>query len=287
VAFIDEWEHAINMFGKTFSGITLTISTGNGLPNLDAPLPTQVPCNLSTGQTCSFSIPASPIDFHGVCPKGDMDCAAETTILAYFNQSTVGGSNAKATQTDGMKGAGTRGNLGVPNVKLISFETDMFTSFSQRILGGAQFAHKFSTNSADEGGCPSTCSPEQAEYNVLVWFFDETSEGPAFPSGTVAVGGHNGPAPLNYLQIYGPDIAYASTSPKVPVTMGGSTHMGVGTGSAPQGEPGTRYDRRVLAPIPSPRGVALRRSQIVSMSTLFPPGCTRMIAPGVSLGLRH
>ncbi len=231
VAIIDEWEHAIDMYGKTFSGLTLTMSTGDGLPNLDAPLPTDVPCNLSKGQTCTFAIPSSPIDFHGVCVKGDMDCAAETTILVYFNQSTVGGSNAKATMTDGMKGAGTHANLGVPSVKLISFETDMYTSASQRILGGAQFAHRFSTNSTtatDEGGCASTCTPEQAEYNVLVWFFDETSEGPSFPSGTVAVGGTNGPAPLNYLQIYGPDIQYASdnaSNPKVAVTMGGSIKM--------------------------------------------------------------
>lgn len=222
VAFIDEWGHAIDFFGKTFSGITLTMSTGDGLPNLDTPN-----CDITTGGACSFTIPSSPIDFHGVCLKGDMDCAAETTILAYFNQSSVGGSNAKATQTDGMKGTGTNGNLGVPSVKLISFETDLFTSPSQRILGGAQFAQSFSKFPDDEGGCTG-CSPEQAEYNVLTWFFDETSEGPSFPTGTVAgIGGHNGPAPLNYLQIYGPDITYAldPTSVKVPVVMGGSTNM--------------------------------------------------------------
>jgi hypothetical protein len=232
VAIIDEWEHAIDMFGKTFSGLTLTISTGDSFPNLDAPLPTDVPCNLNKGETCTFAIPSSPIDFHGVClANGDMDCAAETTILAYFNLSTVGGSNAKATMMDGMKGGAKHGNLGVPSVKLVSFETDLFTSPSQRILGGSQFAHRFSNDAAgaaDEGGCTSGCSAEQAEYNVLVWFFDETSEGPSFPSGTVAIGGHNGPAPLNYLQIYGGDVTYASnhaSNPKVAVTMGGTTKM--------------------------------------------------------------
>jgi hypothetical protein len=229
VAIIDEWAHAIDMFGRTFSGLTLTVSTGDGLPNLDAPLPTDVPCNLNKGETCTFTIPVSPIDFHGVCKaKGDMDCAAEATILTYFIQSNVGGSNAKATMMDGMKGGAKHGNLGVTCVKLISFETDLFTSPSERILGGSQFAHRFSNNAAgaaDEGGCPSGCSKEQALYNVLVWFFDETSEGPSFPSGTVAIGGHNGPAPLNYLQFYGPDIKYASdnvSSPKVDVMMGGS-----------------------------------------------------------------
>ena len=239
VAFIDEWEHAINMFANTFSGLTLTVSTGDGLPNLDAPLPTDVACNLNKGETCTFAIPTSPIDFHGVChAKGDMDCAAEATILTYFSQSTTGGSNAKATMTDGMKGGAKHGNLSVPSVKLISFETDLFTSPSERVLGGSQFAHRFSTINntteiADEGGCTSTCSPEQALYNVLTWFFDETSEGPSFPSGTVAIGGHNGPAPLNYLQIYGEDIKYASdnaSNPKVAVTIGGATKMATAQG---------------------------------------------------------
>jgi len=213
VAFIDEWGHAIDMFGKTFSGLTLTMSTGDGLPNL----------------TGAFAIPTSPIDFNSVCRVADMDCAAETTILAYFIQSTVGGPNAKATMTDGMKGAGTKANLGVPNVKLISESTDLYTSPSQRILAGAQFAHEFSDtakNAEDEGGCTSTCTAEQAEYNVLVWFFDGTSQGPNFLTGSVPmIGGNPGSAPLNYLQIYGPDITYASTGPTVAVQMGASTQM--------------------------------------------------------------
>ncbi len=227
VAFIDEWEHAIDMYGKTFSGITLTLSTGDGLPNLGTPP----------------AILMSPIDFTGVCPGADVDCAAETTILNYFIQSTVGGPNAKATQVDGMKGTGSIGNLGVPAVKLLSFATDLFTSASQRILGGAQFVTPIATEKAangisdegdsDTGGCPSTCSAEQAEYNVLAWFFDRTGQGLSFPTGTapmiggVAVGGHSGSAPLNYLQIYGKDITYATTDAfgKQPVQMGTATNM--------------------------------------------------------------
>jgi hypothetical protein len=224
VAFIDEWVHAIDMFGKTFSGITLTLSTGDGLPNLGTPP----------------AISTSPIDFTGVCPSADVDCAAETTILNYFIQSTVGGPNAKAYQVDGMKGSGSIGNLGVHAVKLLSLATDLFTSASQRILGGAQFVTPFATEKAangisdegdsDTGGCPSTCLAEQAEYNLLAWFFDGTSQGLSFPTGTapmiggVAVGGHSGSAPLNYLQIYGKDITYATTDAfgKVPVMMGGT-----------------------------------------------------------------
>ena len=230
VAFIDEWTHAIDVFGETFSGLTLTVSTGDGLPNLDAPLPTDVACNAKK-EVCSFSIPPAPIDFASVCHPGNMDCAAEATILTYFIQSTVGGSNAKATQMDGMTGGAINGNLGVPGVKLISFLTDLYTSPSQRILGGSQFLKSFSldaTAAASEGGCPKpteptdwTCSREQSLYNVLVQFFDETSEGPSFPQGTVPFMPTSGSQPLNYLQVYGIDITYASahvSDPAVPVT---------------------------------------------------------------------
>src|ERR1700690_1940778 len=33
LAFIDEWNNAIDMFGEVFSGITLVATTGDGLPN--------------------------------------------------------------------------------------------------------------------------------------------------------------------------------------------------------------------------------------------------------------
>jgi hypothetical protein len=45
--------------------------------------------------------------FNAACPHPNMDCAAETTILSYFEKPTVGGSNAKAAQEDGME-AGDR-----------------------------------------------------------------------------------------------------------------------------------------------------------------------------------
>ena len=52
VAFIDEWEHAIDVFGKTFTGITLTMSTGaTDFVKLTA-------CNLNK-ETCPFAIPTS------------------------------------------------------------------------------------------------------------------------------------------------------------------------------------------------------------------------------------
>lgn len=258
-AFIEEWKNAIDMYGSIFSNITLIATTGDGLPNL-------TDCEITTSTTCTFTLPPDPVTpFAMVCPVANMDCAAETTILAYFDRKAVGGSNAKATQTDGMKGSGsTAFNLGVPGVKLISDTTQLFTSPSARILGGSQFATAFSTFPVQEGctslfpphpysnvdkvpvaKIPSAClnpantetlamlgfktfdqkteapyliSPEQSEFNVLNWFFQDTPEG-AYFSGT------SGLAPLNYVQIYGPDITYATkhSTDEVPVVMGGTT----------------------------------------------------------------
>ena len=84
-AFIDEWKAAIDMYGEIFSGVTLVATTGSGLPNLAAK---------------GFTVPS---DFSADCPNPNMDCAAETTILSYFEKPTVGGANAKAAQEDGME----------------------------------------------------------------------------------------------------------------------------------------------------------------------------------------
>jgi hypothetical protein len=258
-AFIDEWENAINMYAGIFNSLTLVLTTGDGLPNLTT-------CDITSDTTCTFSLPLDPVtDFSQVCPVQNMDCAAETTILSYFDQGTVGGTNGKSTQTDGMKGSGsTAYNLGVPSVKLISESTSIYSGIpSGEILGGSQFAKSFSNFPVEEGCTsifppsgysdvnsvpvdliPAAClnpndtqtltqlgftnfdqeteaayliSPEQAEYNVLSWFFSGTVAGPAF-------GASVGTAPLNYLQIYGPDITYATknATSKAPVVVGGS-----------------------------------------------------------------
>jgi hypothetical protein len=257
VGFIDEWKKAIDMYGKTFGGLTLIMTTGDGLPNLTT-------CNASK-TTCTFTLPMDPVTpFATVCPVANMDCAVETTILEYFKKSTVGGANAKATQTDGMKGSGSDVyNLGLPAVKLISKSTDLYNSPSLQILGGSQFAKSFSTFPVEEGCTnlfppkgspnplpvgmiPSAClnpkntttlaaagfinidqrteaayliSPEQALYNVLSWYFEGTGLTTWFDGSTDS-------APLNYLQIYGPDISYTNTyTTQVPVVVTGSPVM--------------------------------------------------------------
>ena len=248
-AFIDEWNNAIDMFGQLFSGITLVATTGDGLPNF-------------VGATVTV-----PNGFSAYCTVNlNLDCAAETTILAHFIQPTVGGANAKATQTSGMEAARVgNGNFGVLGVKLLSQSTAQMTSASTQILGGSQFNTTFSIATLPEGctstfppnpnnppvGCsiPTTCltngclpvscipqaclapgvtqatlasftifskvpandliSPEQSLYNVLGAYFDGTPVASFF-------GGTPGAAPLNYLQIYSPDIQYATANANAP-----------------------------------------------------------------------
>jgi hypothetical protein len=137
-----EWNNAIDLFGSIFSGITLVATTGDGFPNF-------------AGAT--VTIPPAFMADCAVSPN--VDCAAETTILAYFIQPAVGGANAKATQTSGMEAARVGNvNLGVPGVKQPSQSTAQLTSASAQILGGEQFNTTFSIATLQEG-CTSTFPP--------------------------------------------------------------------------------------------------------------------------------
>jgi uncharacterized protein (TIGR03437 family) len=141
-AFIEEWNNAIDLFGGIFSGITLVATTGDGFPNF-------------TGATVTI-----PSGFAADCAASpNLDCAAETTILAYFMQPTVGGANAKATQTSGMEAARVgNANLGVLGVKQLSESTAQLKPASAQILGGSQFNTTFSIATLPEG-CTSTFPP--------------------------------------------------------------------------------------------------------------------------------
>ena len=146
-AFIDAWEAAIDMYGKIFSGVTLVATTGSGLPNLAA---------------VGFTIPSY---FGAACPRPNMDCAAETTILSYFAKPTVGGTNAKAAQEDGMEASRVslgRFNLGVDGIKLVSLSTARFRAPAAQILGGAQFNSSF-TNFTLTEGCTSRFPPRPVD----------------------------------------------------------------------------------------------------------------------------
>lgn len=141
-AFIDAWDNAIDMYGQVFSGITLVATTGNGLPNF-------------AGATVTI-----PPAFAAECAVNpNLDCAAETTILSHFVQPTVGGNNAKATQTSGMEASRVgNGSLGVLGVKQVSLS-------NPEILGGSQFNTRFSTTTLQEG-CTATYPPNAADTPV-------------------------------------------------------------------------------------------------------------------------
>ena len=144
-AFVDEWEDAIDTYGSIFSGITLIVTTGNGFPNFVG-APKAVPPELK--EDC--------------VPNKNPDCAAEATILAYFMQPTVGGDNAKASQTSGMVASHEVANandMGVPGVKQLSQLTEGQTLASAQVLGGSQFSATFSNDTLKER-CTETFPPK-------------------------------------------------------------------------------------------------------------------------------
>ena len=251
LAFIDEWEAAIDMYGQVFSGLTLVGTTDSGLPSFsDGNYPT------APGFGADCSVPTT------------MACAAVTTILAYFAQPSTAVANAKATQTSGFEASRAQRNLGVPGVKLLSQMTENLPPPSE-VLGGTQFNTSFADFPVTQGcvsafppylnnlppGCstqdaevkpnsavpavcvPAACfaggsypptlptttpfgkipkedliPPEQALYNLLHIYFNKTAVAAQF-------GGAPGftPAPLNYLQIYSQDIVYATNHAQAPV----------------------------------------------------------------------
>ncbi len=257
-AFIDEWNAAIDVYGKTFHRLTLVVTTGRGMPNL---------------ATTGFTVPPQ---FTEDCPTPPtMDCAAEVTIQAHFVQVNVDAGSAKATQESGVQADrfGVLDYLGEHMVKRLSDSTQDLKPMSAQILGGLQFTTSVSKAPVDEGcrkkfppdspaACTVSCgpgprnacvpvscipkdclaygvkpsdisvfltygnvpsndliSPEQGLWNVLHIYFDGTPQAAAFD-------GTAGTAPLNFLQIYEEDVTYAAAnaaSPAVIVRGDGTT----------------------------------------------------------------
>ena len=249
-AFIDEWNAAIDLYGKTFHRLTLVATTGRGMPDLG-----------STG----FTVPP---EFAEDCPTPPtMDCAAEATIQAHFVQVNVDAGSAKATQESGLEADrfGVVDFLGERMVKRLSDSTQQLKPMSARILGGLQFTTSVSKSPVNEGctkkfppdsaACTISCSPdpknsclpvsciprdclgngvtpsdvsvfgtygnvpaddlispEQGLFNVLHIYFDGTPSAATFD-------GTPGTAPLNYMQIYEEDITYAAANAGSPATI--------------------------------------------------------------------
>jgi hypothetical protein len=226
--FIKAWEDVIDLYGAAFSNLTLVMTTGSGLINfLDTngvPYP-------------NFSVPpgfCADCAIAGGTSKSNaniMDCAAETTVLAYFADARHGGNNAKATQSDGMSAAGIHahalggGDLGDPGIKWLAQSTaggneplPGTSNIVSRVLGGTQVGGDMGmaviTQNPDTEGCPllfgecSNISPEQAVCNVLASFFDGTPLGSNYGNPPLTSSNF----PLNYFQVYFEDVVYANSN---------------------------------------------------------------------------
>jgi len=225
-AFIEEWENAIDLYGEIFSGITLSLTTTtDSLPAFPQP----------EGSPDYVPAPGFESDCYNPGPKHAMACAAVTEVLAYFTQSSVGGTNAKATQENGLTARDKGYDLSTNGIRWLAASTK---GSATPVLGGLQFGKSFSSqkprgkdsNDMQLEGCPTypaTCdelTPAIALTNVLSrGFFPGTFYAPAYgASRTVDVGHFDyTDAPMNFLQVYSDDILYAeglSNCPMVKIT---------------------------------------------------------------------
>ena len=172
-AFVEEWDAAIDDYGRTFSNVTLALTLASGFP---------------------FNPPRQRE-------------ASTLAIMDHFAKTPLG-QNAKATQNNGVKAAHP---LTMQRVKEMAADT----RFNPRILAGGEFATGFARDPARQGcgidnpaapACQRT-TPEQALVNDLAVFFAGTRLGHFF-------GAQDGPAPIQYLQIYQGDIFYANEHPQ-------------------------------------------------------------------------
>jgi len=175
-AFVEEWKAAIDDYGRIFSNVTLTLTRAWGLP---------------------FN------------PTRRGGAEASTLEIAAYFASKRAGPNALATQNNGVMAAHPQT---MREVKDMSADTTLHP----RILAGGEFSTAFARDPAREGclsdkksspGCQSI-TPEQALVNVLGVFFAGTPYGHFY-------GLRDGPAPVQYLQIYQEDIQYANDHPPV------------------------------------------------------------------------
>src|SRR5579872_5884895 len=200
-AFIDAWKQAIDSAESIFSGVTLFLGPDSG---------DDFPTFGQTSVTPHADNTLFAVDCSGVAKAQLVSCEAKTEILSYFV--TAAGPNAKGTQVGGMTAARPRvtGYIGVPGVKVL---TSLTPAPAVPFQGGAEPDFAISQSGTLQAeGCPdgkSDCAGltiEEAQYNVLTVFFDETPAAP-FYGGTV------GSAPMQYLDVPMVDVQYAQATP--------------------------------------------------------------------------
>jgi hypothetical protein len=240
--FIEEWDAAIDEYGRIFSGAVLILTTStDNLPTFpDAASSLLSPAPGFT-EDCGNDPNTNPAPNQGDA----MACAAVTQVLAYFTNPIVGGNNAKGTQENGMSAGRDGIDLGTNGIKWLAKTTSAgWTPLPgtpypmSRILGGLQFAKALAGATLQGEGCPgyltalctgsdgttATFTPAEGLQNVMgISFFPGTAVAPFFCAYTAPYGcgsssvddGGNGNfdysnAPMNYLQAYDKDIIYAA-----------------------------------------------------------------------------
>jgi len=256
-AFIDEWNAAIDMYGQVFSGVTLVATTGDGLPDLSSNYTIPPAFSGDCGNPDMDCAAETTILSHFVQP-GVGGANAKATQTSGMEASRADNANlgvasvkllsqrtaqlpSPATQILG----GSQFNTSFSNFTLQEGCTSTFPPNANDMPPGCSIPPTCTIQACIPGACiPQAClapgvtqanvasyaklsqipasdliPPEQAEYNVLNVYFNGTAAASSF-------GGTQGAAPLNYLQIYSPDIQYAVANVNAPaqvVETGGAT----------------------------------------------------------------
>jgi hypothetical protein len=220
--FIEEWDNVIDVYGKTFSDVTLLlVTTTDALPNFPGGAPSLLSPAEGFNEDCDDPTTST----------NAMPCAAVTWVLAYFTNPTIGGKNAKGVFEAGMTAVRDGIDLGTNGVKWLAFNTATGkkaplpgTKYDMsRILGGVQFAHSFSTSGDIQAqGCPTypkitiTCAhltpSKSLDYVLSLSYFPGTEAAPVWGASESVVHGdfQYYDAPMNFLEIYNADVIYAS-----------------------------------------------------------------------------
>jgi hypothetical protein len=203
-SFVKPWNDAIDLYGSTFSRITLVLVTGasygaGGLPELGGTVA------MGAGFGSSFATGEDGYCTDATHPTPTNDCAAETQILAHFIDPSVGGGNAKATSMEGMfYGCDTNPSLGLHGVKLLSAQTDYTAT---PILGGAGYISPIAEDGQNQGcGCPLGCTPacmltDAAAFSmVMSQAFKDTAAAPFYGAA------QDYTAPFNFVDVFRADV---------------------------------------------------------------------------------
>jgi len=243
-AFIAEWKAAINMYAKIFPGLTLVVTPGDGLPNLGGsyttpPLftlncmnPSDMDC-AAEAEILSYFMESTVAEFNAKATQtSGLKASNKGLNLGIDAVKTISLHTKTAASTSGLVLGGAQfdtsfSNQQVPEGCTSKFPPDGVTLAEATVadIPTACFSPDYNAGKLPKLS-PTTLfsavpaedliSPEQAAYNVLQDFFNDTPAALAF-------GGTLGSAPLNYLQIYSDDIVYSSntSSPAMVTETGG------------------------------------------------------------------